>query len=934
MIRREEKMARNPIARVALVALLAALAAGAPSPRPAAAQDCQVPQFVKMTNLPPNVMILFDNSDIMNEPVYHPDYDPWVELTGLFNENQLYYVAVEGFYTPRSFKMSWPSSPTAYLVASDQGQPGRYPGNYLNWIYYHATDAQRAALPTITRVKVAKAVAANVMLTRPGLNYGLTIFNQNKDIPGGQVIAECGSDIATILTALNGIAAMGPTPLGETMETVLNYYTRTDAGAPIEVSCQYNFLIVMAADYPTYDLDVSKYLWDADGDGMDPGSCENIGVPDFNALYFACSHHMDDLAYYMRHTDLRPDLGDIGESAEDGQTVITYVIGYGIDIPLFLRSATNGDGLYLTAANASELWWSLDQIILDIIERISAGAAVAVVSSEQSEEDYVYRAKFLPVKWNGFLEKFLIPVEPNEDPLWEADRLLTARGSGSRTLFTVAGGSVVPFDATQASTLRASLGCATDAEAVDLINWTRGDAVAGLRDREGHMLGDIIHSSPVVVGASRRFLTDVDFQTYLAETRTRPMTIYVGANDGMLHAFSAETGQETWGFVPDFALPKLATIADPDYCHVYTCDLSPTVVDAELSDGWHTVLISGGREGGSEYFALEVTDPAAPSVLWQTDLPDGVSFASDPLQVRIAGEPLVLVGSGLDETTGRAYLHAINLETGAVAGSLLLSESAGTRNKVTTSQAADLDYDTEVDVVYCSDLLGNLWRLEPAGSTNPSTWGKGLLFTQARPIMAQPAVAYGEDGFLRICFGTGAYIDEADVLTTDQQSFYVVKDARDGITRTRADLADRTDGTDVTLATDGWYIDLWHQAGERITERAVILAGAIAVTAFCPATELCTYGGHSWLYRLDLDSGAAPEDEDGVVLPREEDLGEGIASRPVVDLANEELVIQTSDATIVTTEIGVPISRLTVRSWQEDFDNVVGTQVEADSLTQ
>lgn len=916
-------MTGNQTVRASIVALLVGAALAAPTPT--TAQECQVPTFVKQTNLPPNVMLLFDNSESMNEPVFSDDYNPDVRYPGRFNELDTYYVSTAGTYSPKSFSNAWPAVPTAWLINSVQGQPGRYMGNYLNWIFFSATDAQRLALPRLTRVQVAKAVVANVVLNQTNVRFGLARFNYDESDPGGQVIAECGSDIPTILAALESIACFTNTPIAETMEDILNYYSRTDDAAPIQAECQYNFLIVLTDGFPTHDLDVSRYLWDADGDGADPGSCESLGAPSWNALYFACSDHMDDVAYWMRHTDLRPDMGDVGESGLEGQNVITYVIGYGLDIDILGQTADNGDGLYLLAENATQLWMSMERVMLDIIERISAGAAVAVVSSERSDEDYLFRAKFLPVKWTGYLEKFRMPVSPSSDPVWEAGRLLADRDPDDRVITTAVGGAVIPFDAAHAITLRTALGSATDAEAAAVINWTRGESISGLRDREGLVLGDIVHAAPVVVGPPRRYLIDPDFQAYLAATRDRTRIVYVAANDGMLHAFNAENGAEEWAFVPTFALPKLPVVADEDYCHTYTCDLSPTVVDAELDSGWRTVLIGGGRQGGHEYFALDVTDPAAPSLLWQTALPDGVDFASDPLYARVGGVPLVLVGSGLDETGGQGWLHAINLQTGAVAGSVLLSELPGAWNKVTAPQVADPDFDNDADVVYCGDLLGNLWRLAPGDDPDPATWERSVLFSSPRPITVQPALAYGEDGYLSVCFGTGLYLDDQDVFDFEQHSFYCVRDARDGATLARADLEDRTAGTDTAPTANGWYVDLWHASGERVTERAVVLAGAVYFTSFCPANVPCTYGGQSWLYRLDLRDGGAPEDEDGASLDREEDLGEGIASRPVVDLANEQLIVQSSDATITTAEIGVPLSRITVRSWRESFGDATTT---------
>ena len=120
-----------------------------------------------------------------------------------------------------------------------------------------------------------------------------------------------------------------------------------------------------------------------------------------------CSDHMDDVAWYLANEDLRPDL-------PDDQNVFTYVVGYHEDASLLEETAINGDGLYFEAKNAVELFTSIEYALQDILRRISAGSAVAVVSTERGTDDRLYRGKFMPSDWYGYLECYDLPYENGE----------------------------------------------------------------------------------------------------------------------------------------------------------------------------------------------------------------------------------------------------------------------------------------------------------------------------------------------------------------------------------------------------------------------------------------------------------------------------------------------------------------------------------------
>ena len=880
--------------------------------------ECEVPLFIQSGTVDANVMILFDNSGSMNEAMTHPDFDTYVTYAGPFERNRTYYIATDNNYSPRSVPgrpaAATQTTPLVYLVDSFNNQDGRYRGNYLNWLFYTATNAQRAAAPRICRIDVAHAVVSDIIARSEHVRFGLTRFNGET---GGTIIANCGTNKTTLINTVNGIQADSWTPLGEAMETILNYYKRTNAGAPILAPCQKNFVIVVTDGHPTKDLGVSTYLRDADGHGGCPGNCASIGSPDDNSN--DCTEHITDVAWYLYHNDLRPDMGSAGEN--EVQNVVTYAIGFGIDANILSETAANGDGLYYSAQNAVDLWTSLELVMLDIISRISTGAAVAVVSTERGTDEMLYRGKFMPGTWAGYLEAFDLPYTSGESPVWEAGYRLSNAGAGGREIWTALGNTTLNFTDGEAGALQAAMGMADAATAADVIRWTRGEGVTNYRERNGWILGDIIHSTPVVVGAPAGFTEDPDYQAFMAAHANRTRMLYVGANDGMLHAFTAAAGDEAWAFVPESSLPKLADIADTSYCHTYTVDLTPSVEDVNYNNAWHTVLVGGNREGGCSYFALDVTSPFSPQLLWQVTLPNNKPFSSEVEFAMIEGTAVALIGSGLDESTGRAYLETYRVADGAHLGSLLLSSDASERNKSTGARVVDLDLDGNHDLAYIGDLQGHLWRVEFGGSENPSSWDVSCLWRGNYQVTATPVPAHGEEGNVLVYFGTGAYLDTPDISSTEQNIFCCVYDRQDGAEN--ASLVDQTDAIhELDEDDDGWYIRLEHADGERTTEPAVVVAGTVLFTSFQPSSQLCTAGGASWLWRMNYADGGVPDDgeDDDWGGERSIELGEGIASRPVVDVVNETVIVQSSDASITVQDIGQAFFRLTVRSWRETFE--------------
>lgn len=919
--------------------LITILGFSAMAPGTGLAQLCEVPLFVQQGTAQANIMVLVDNSGSMNAAMYDDGYDPGVIYAGSFTSETIYTVDASGSYTPQSFNGSWAPAPAAALVTSDNGMPGQYTGNYLNYIYFQLDAVQRANIPQVTRIQVLKEVLVPLINRSEQMRMGLTRFNYDQ---GGTVVAPCGASEAVLRNEIANLTANTWTPLAESMETIADYFSDSGPNAPIESSCQKSFIIVVTDGLPTYDVDVSSYLQDQDEDHDDPGNCTSIGAPYPNS--YDCSDHFDDVAEYLHHADIRPDLA--GE-----QHLKTYVIGFNENGRLLQDAADNGDGLFFNASNAVELSQSLEYAVLDILQKISAGGAVAVTSTESGTNDRIYRAKLAPLDWQGFLECYALPYNKKAPPIWEAASLINARTKSSRNIFTALGTNRMNFDTGYASDLWSSMGVASSAEASDLISWGRGNPVAGLRNRHNWYLGDIVHSSPIVIGPPGGFNATPEFQAFADANANRRPVVYVGANDGMFHAFDADTGDELWAFVPEFALPVFAAMADSGYCHRYSVDLTATVKDIQVDGTWRTMLVSGGGQGSAAIFAMDVTDPDNPLLQWQANLPNGMKFHSEVEVVSIGGTAVALVGSGLDETTGESWLYSYDLVTGAELGRVLLGANATVRNKATKPATVDLNMDDEIDVVYAADMLGQVLRFDTGGQPNPAYWHSTVLYSGNQEITANPVAAYGPNGAVYVYFGTGAFLNTADILTVDQQSFICVFDEHTGNTIYKADLTNQTTLVNNVAIGQGWYVDLWSQTGERVTEPAVVVAETVIFTSYTPfkphhenhdgnENEVhCKSKGESQIYQMNYATGGLPanpmtgeddDDHDGDgddhEVSRTQELEHGIASRPVVDLVTGTVSVQTTRARIEIVPLAGNFAQMSVRSWQEDFDGVIPPQ--------
>ena len=220
------------------------------------------------------------------------------------------------------------------------------------------------------------------------------------------------------------------------------------------------------------------------------------------------------------------------------------------------------------------------------------------------------------------------------------------------------------------------------------------------------------------MGAPPLNLPDAPFAQKYSEFKTtwknRATTIYVGANDGMLHAVKDSDGKESFSIIPKNLLGKLKELAKT---HEFFVDSSPRAYDALIGGAWKTVLVSGERGGGNYYFAVDITDPSSPQVLWEWTDPAGrLGFTWSRPEigwVRLNGKEkfVAFVGGGYSSTdnVGNTF-YVVDIETGTKLRGFDVGDKS---NKIPAGATAfDSDLDGRVNGVYFGDINGTLWKIK------------------------------------------------------------------------------------------------------------------------------------------------------------------------------------------------------------------------------
>ncbi len=372
--------------------------------------------------------------------------------------------------------------------------------------------------------------------------------------------------------------------------------------------------------------------------------------------------------------------------------------------------------------------------------------------------------------------------------------------------------------------------------------------------------------------------------------------VYVGSNDGMLHAFKGRTGENVFSVIPNGVIQKMGRLAMPEYQHTYFVDGQIRVADAQIGGQWGTVLVADAGAGARSLFALNVTNATLMDesrVMWELD------GRSNPNVGHIMGRPwvlpmrsgsggirwVVLVGNGYNSTSLRPSLLVIDVNSGAIISTLTPPASTAAGNGLGNIVAVP-GLDGLVDFVYGGDLDGNVWKFD-LRSPSPSSWAVGNAFFRAtdaagnpQPITGGFDVARAPQGGLMVFFGSGRYFVEGDNNVTPSSQVQTLYGVHDGGsvgagTITRSQLAVKSitsqstigvtstrviPSTPVNYSTHrGWAVNLivgTAVRGERHIAFPRVEGGTVFFTTFEPIGDACTPGGLNWLYGLSASSGS------------------------------------------------------------------------------
>lgn len=612
--------------------------------------------------------------------------------------------------------------------------------------------------------------------------------------------------------------------------------------------------------------------------------------------------------------------------------IYTYIIGLGAGVDpsinpqaaasLRAMAVAGGTENYYPATDPQSLVNDLNSILVAIQNGSFSTSAAAVSSTHLNTESVEYQGSFVsndtPYQdWTGDLKAIALdPVTgaPTNSVLWSAQTMLDSKLWTSRFIATWNPTTKVgvPFQWLNLTSAQRALLQPSDLLGISRVLYLRGSTLlekrnGGVFRNRSHILGDLMDSQVAYVGAPQEPYLSSSYLTFAKTQASRQPMLYVGANDGMLHAFNADTGDEMFAFVPNSVIKNLQFLTAPLYnqSHLFFVNGTPTSADVQFSDStWHTVLVGGQNGGGNSIYGIDITNPTslssdnavAQAVLWEfTDADLGLTYSTPQIgQINLTSSPFaVFFGNGYNSTTNKSILYAVNPQTGALIKEIDLCAAVAGSCNVNLPQGLssvalgnnDGIQGSPISAVYAGDLQGNLWEVD-VSSANTSQWTVKLLFQArdaggtAQAITTPPVITlnpnYPRKQGLFIMFGTGRMLTASDLLDSQTQTIYGVWDKPlSNTTYNRSNLQSQTLSqisaavsgfpTDILTATSttinwntkvGWFADL-PVSGQRTVTIPDLLNGTFLTTINTPPLSTCGGNFSSMLLELNFLTGGA-----------------------------------------------------------------------------
>lgn len=744
---------------------------------------------------------------------------------------------------------NWFSPGGGYLDAD-------YTGHYLNWYFdpnsvadvtWDSKERSKPISPTqlaSSRMQIARNTGSDLISgLDERLRAGLSTYNGSNGgylrVPINKMLAPQRSAMTTGSNGIENLTPSGSTPIAETLSDIGRYFANGYTGAltlhpddgpssanvadvfdstfanntsaaPITLSCQQSFAILLTDGRPQSDQDVSSHLEDYDRDcvAADPACSSHDQKPAPYDYESSGSDYLDDVAQALYEIDLRPDFPVEINGEQFKNNVVSYIIGFAdqqvLNDPLVKDAGDQGGGGFFTAEDSTQLTLVFNEILTSILGTAASFSSTSLNSTSLSAGSQIFQSSFDSANWAGDVIASKISNGTNcgatqkgrlcPSSEWSAADELDGKTPDSRTIITMNGsGTGVSFrwgslDAAQQSALNIDYNHLTDTGTVDdrgqlRLEFLRGDrsleADGSFRNRSS-VLGNIVGSDPYFVGAPNQNYPFGGYAGFRASNSSRTPVVYIGSNSSaMLHGFNAETGEELLAYVPNQLFgtdsnPGLAKQTAIPYSHTWGVNGSPNVGDVQIGGNWASYLVAGLKQGGQGLFALDVTDPsgfsegsASTIAKWEfTDADDadlGYVYGQPAIVKMANGKWAAILGNGINSAqsdghagNGQATLFIIFIE-GPSAGSWTLGSDyikikvgpSGQDNGIASVAPVDIDGDSVVDFIFGGDLQGNMWQFNVTADGAGSwvaAYGGTPLFTATDGTDPQPITAVPEVG--------------------------------------------------------------------------------------------------------------------------------------------------------------------------------------------
>ncbi|MGU9853386.1 pilus assembly protein [Pseudomonas koreensis] len=579
--------------------------------------------------VPPNVMLLIDDSGSMNSIIYAAGFDPTVTRTPARQCNALLGLCLSSTAITGDpvFLSNLPTagcSGGAFAFYNNSlvpqclklpdpvgGGNTRYTGDYIAYLVGLANGSNRdfttGSIPNDYRINVARNVSTALVTSNRTLRMGLSTFNPvTSNNPGnGGYIARAISDLSPVsgsvtqaqadtnynalISSINALGAVANTPLAETyyeitryMRGMTPYYNSTPATytSPIQYRCQKNYGVVITDGLPTYDrtFPTNDPLGGSrlpNWDGINNDGNNLNGDNEGDTLY------LDDIAKFAFDIDMRSTGTDLagkswGLADFPKQNMNTYTVGFTADNDMLSDAAAYGQGKYYQATDSTGLNAALSSALSDITSKAGSGGSGVTSGTTLASGTSYFQTSYDPKDWRGTIKSFGFTsagAVNTSAALWTTDTTIVpgATAPTYQSWNTSSNAAVTlaygNFSAAQQTTLSQSL--PTGISGNDLVEWSKGTNKTGLKVRSV-LLGDIINSPLVLASPSDKTASDLSgdttYTTYLT-TKAANMNanLVVNANDGFVNVINSANGTRRYAYMPSSVLPSLRLIADPAY---------------------------------------------------------------------------------------------------------------------------------------------------------------------------------------------------------------------------------------------------------------------------------------------------------------------------------------------------------------------------------